>query len=207
VRFGERPTSDFTGVTFDTQLDSINTNGNFGAEPEFFCASGNTQTQVPLRIGLLRFDLSAIPAGATVVSASLELWTGNDPLDAQDGAVAQLRAVLEEWTEGNAMDGAAGAANFNQRKQGVSWATPGARPPSSANATVVAELTATEQFSPYAVALPTVLVQTWVDLPLTNFGLACSILVASGDSDVDFKASESDQLDRRPELTITYRAP
>ena len=206
VTFGERLTSQIKGVTRDTQIDSNNPNGNFGANAEFFCdqevdVDGNLTRTVT---GLIRFDLSAIPQGATVLSASLELVTGNDPLDVDDNAFAQLHAVLEDWDEGNSQNGAAGTANFNQRKPGTAWANAGARTPSSSSPLVLASVAATTANTAFDFDLPVSLVQSWVDAPATNFGLSCFVAPAGVDSDVGFKTRHTDQDGREPQLTITY---
>ncbi len=192
VTFGNRPTSDVQNVTFDTTLDSANSGANFGGTSEIFCDS------VPVVNGLLRFELTAIPAGATVVSASLELVTGGDAL--QEGTI-QLNQMLEDWQEGNA-NGGAGTANFLERLPGTFWLAAGAAPPSS-DALPAASFTPIGNFTAFQVALPPALVQAWVDQPEINFGLACFV---SGqvDSDSDFASSEAGNSDERPELTVTY---
>jgi hypothetical protein len=195
VTFGDRPSSMRRTVTSDTGIDSDNPNGNFGGAPRFFCDLDNAK----VRVGLLRFDLASVPFGATVVSASLELWTGNDPL--ANGTVQFFR-LTEEWTEGTG-NSQAGAANFSQRKQGTAWAGLGATSPSSDTSTIVAEGAPRNGATPYTFALPASLVQAWVNAPATNFGISC--FVSPGVlSDTDFEAKESLESDRRPELTVTY---
>jgi hypothetical protein len=191
--FGERPGSEVQGVTVDTMLRSDDPTGNFGVNNEFFCDT------TPLITGLIRFDLSAIPAGATIRSASLELWTGTDPL--QEGTI-QLFPVNEAWTEGGFASGEDGVANFNQRVSGTPWSAAGALPPSSASA-FVAELSTPLELTAYRFELPASLIQSWVDAPASNFGLACRVSPGV-DSDADFKSRNSSQSDHRPELTITY---
>jgi hypothetical protein len=199
VTFGERPTSMIQGVTRDGEVDSDNPNGNYGGDNEFFCGRHPGASQI--WVGLLRFDVSAIPAGATVQSASMSLWTGGDPLD--NGTV-QWHALLEDWSEGNGDNtGPAGVANYIQRIQGTAWRTVGAGAPSSSDAAIVTELATPLGNSEYTFPLPAVLVQLWVDFPQTNFGMSC--FVAPGvDSDTDYKAHESSQTGHRPELTVTY---
>jgi hypothetical protein len=197
LTFGERPTSQVQGVTADTEIDSDNPNGNFGGDIRFYCGRHGAV----LYVGLLRFDLSAIPPGATVQSASLELWTGDDPLD--NGTV-QWHRVLESWTEGNGdKTGPAGVANYSQRVQGTAWATVGAGAPGSSDQTIFAEQATPALNTPYTFVLPPSMVQSWVSAPASNFGMSC--FVAPGiDSDTDFKAQASSFEDRRPELTVTY---
>jgi hypothetical protein len=192
--FGERDTSMFRGVTADTQLDLANPDFNYGGSIEFNCDSNTLIT------GLVRFDLDSIPPGATVLSATLELWTGTDPLS--DGTI-ELHRVLEDWREGN-QDGATGDSSWNQRQPGVDWDVAGAYPPLSSTAGIEASLATSAADTPYSFALSPALVQGWVDAPASNNGLAC--IVSSGvDADSDFKSSESAFHERRPQLTIVYQ--
>ncbi len=202
--FGERPGSMIQGVTSDAELDNLNPNGNYGAAAEFFC--DNIDDRPPqngasgLRNGLLRFNLSSIPVGATVLSASLELWTGNDPLD--QGTVQWFK-LNEDWTEGTSSNGAAGFANFLQRKNGTLWSTPGAGAPLSSASSFFTQLATPDPATGYTFAIPASVIQSWVNAPGSNFGMVC--FVSPGvQSDSDFKAKDSVQSDHRPELTVTY---
>jgi hypothetical protein len=199
VTFGERSTSIRRGVTSDTEVDSDNPNGNYGGDNEFYCGRHPGANQI--WVGLLRFDVSAIPPGATVQSASLELWTGTDPLD--NGTV-QWHRVLESWTEGSGdATGPAGVANYSQRIQGTAWKTVGVGTPLSSDTPIEFEGPSRAASTGFTFVLPPSLVQAWVTQPASNFGMSC--FVAPGiDSDVDYKAHESSQIDHRPELTVTY---
>jgi hypothetical protein len=190
------------GVTADTEIDSDNPNGNYGGDIRFYC--GRHANPIAIWVGLLRFDLSAIPAGATVLSASLEVWTGDDAFDPVDHATVQWHRVLESWTEGDGdKTGPAGVANYSQRVQGTAWATVGAGSPGSTDATIFAEQATEANNTPYTFVLPPSLVQAWVTTPASNFGMAC--FVSPGvDSDTDFKSKTSSFADRRPQLTVTY---
>jgi hypothetical protein len=199
VTFGERPTSDVQGVTSETEIDSDNPTGNYGGSAEFYAGRHPTQNQI--WVALLRFDLGAIPPGAQVQSASLELWTGNDPLD--NGTI-QWHRLNEAWTEGTgAATGPTGVASYAQRAQGTPWTNMGAAFPGSSDSTIVSELATPGALTGYTFDLPTSLVQAWVSSPASNFGIA-GFVSPSVDSDCDFKSHESIQTDHRPELTVTY---
>jgi len=84
--------------------------------------------------GIVRFDLSSIPAGATIQSATLKLW--HDPSEFEDTAGALLMYPLHDpsgtgmWEENTASDpsqygtvAVAGCALF--KKPGVAWAATG----------------------------------------------------------------------------------
>src|SRR5512142_31271 len=71
VTFGETGTTTFSGVTRDTFLDSDVPDNNFGLSTEIKVDSSHA-------VGLVRFDISAIPPSATVVAASLHVVVAND---------------------------------------------------------------------------------------------------------------------------------
>lgn len=75
------------------------------------------------RVGFLKFDLSSIPANATILAATLQLFTSAINTTSQ---VLQFHRLLVDWTEGSS-NGTAGTVNWNNRTSGVPWNTPGAR--------------------------------------------------------------------------------
>jgi hypothetical protein len=189
VTFGERLTSDVSGVTFDTYLSSGNPDDNKGAKDAFYATSADT------RYALLRFDVSAIAPDAAIVGASLEMWT----TDFATGGALRAYPVLEAWDEGN-QDDAGGVANWTHRTLFVEWSGAGATPPSR-GIKAVAEIEPTAPQSPLAMPLPAELVQGWVSSPADNFGIALVAVARAGD--FGFTSSEARQSQRRPELTIS----
>jgi hypothetical protein len=155
----------------------------------------------PTRSALIRFDLSALPPGSHVVSAELHLWTtGQDQLKGQ-GTVRVYR-MLEGWDEGR-QNGSAGSASWNERQSGVHWTTTGAEQPGSRQASALGDIPATASNSRYYFALPTALVQGWIDTPATNDGLAL-VAQSTGDSSAAFESRESSSQAHRPEMIVTY---
>jgi hypothetical protein len=61
------------------------------------------------RISLLEFDLSGIPSGATVTSATLKVWCNND----NRGGNVSVQKVLQSWTETG--------ATWNTRDGSTAW--------------------------------------------------------------------------------------
>ena len=190
VRFGERLTSDVTGVTFDTYLSSGNPDDNKGAKDVFYATSADT------RHALLRFDLSSISPDAAITAASLEMWT----TEYATGGALRAYPVLEEWDEGN-QDDAGGVANWTFRTLFVAWSGEGATPPSRGTV-AVAEVEPTTTQTAVTMPLPVELVQGWVSSPADNFGIA--LVAVSRAGDFGFTSSEALQSRRRPELTISY---
>lgn len=190
--FGETPAADVTGVTADTYLDGANPTLNYG---------GDVIARVdadPARVVLLRFDIAAIPAGATIDAADLALTTAADALE--QGAI-QLYEVTEDWAEGEAV-GAAAPANWTQRTAATDWTSAGAGS-GSRTTTAMTELAPVAAATRYTTAVPIDLVQRWVDGAADNRGLVL-IPIDAATHGVDFETSESATAAARPTLTITF---
>jgi hypothetical protein len=152
-------------------------------------------------VALLRFDTSALCPGSTILNATLELDTTDDNLGS--GAVGVF-TLLESWTEGNNA-GSAGVANWSQRTAGAPWTNQGAGPPSSREDSLLVEFSPTATSEPYSVAIPATTVQTWLEKPTMNFGLALAI--SRGTSDVQFVSREGADAAKRPGLKVTVQLP
>jgi hypothetical protein len=163
---------------------------NYGGAPAI-----SVEPTEPQR-GLIRFDISVIPAGSTIASARIRL-TGT--LEAT--TVVEFRRVREAWLEGAAA-GTPGTANWMTRDDpGVPWTAPGAGAPGSSDAAVLATIV-----DPGAIAvtvnLPLALVSDWIDNG-NNFGLVV-------DSTIDvwgFATTEGSEENRRPLLTVVFAPP
>src|SRR5262245_16286727 len=139
VSFGETGTATYSNVTADTFLDSSHTNFNYGA-------GAGVESQPSTIVGLMRFDLSALPPTQTVLAAKL-IWF----LQATDtGASVDLYRVTEPWTEGTVI-GNPGAASWTQRMANIPWTTVGAGAPGSRESVSLAQFRPT---SPGALSIP-----------------------------------------------------
>ena len=185
VTFGERSTADHRGVTTDTYLASDATTTTHGSDGRIL-VDGSPQIA-----GLLRFDLAAIPAGSTVVSAELEVVVP-DPFRPYGGEIASAHVLRMAWSEA--------AATWAEASSGVAW------PTSGATGTAVGA-TAFDGFAPqvdqaYTIALDAAAVQAWVDAPATNFGLRVK---STGNNNLQLESSEAATDSVRPLLRVTYR--
>jgi hypothetical protein len=88
---------------------------NYGVDPNL-----NVDWNGP-KNALIRFDVSAIPTGSQIVSATLTLTTSASGTEA---GTIEVYNVTEAWSEGT-LDGAAGEANWTARQTGVNWTTAG----------------------------------------------------------------------------------
>lgn len=167
------------------------------------------------RRAFLRFDVAgALPAGATIIGARLEMTltrTQGNPVD------VSLVRVTAPWSEGTSDAGVPGGtgtgatpgdATWTRRVwPSVDWTDPGGD--------TVAELSAT---SPIATTLglyawgPTVEmasdVQGWLDAPAANFGWQIvGDELQAAPSARRWGSRESPMASERPRLVITYSAP
>jgi hypothetical protein len=186
--FGNGSLAMHRNTTADTYLNSVvgTTSFNYGGDDVVRVRMGEEH-------GLLRFDLTVIPATATVVSAELQLVV--DDFDAP--TTLRIHRVLESWTEG-ALLAIPGACNWIQRDSASNWSDDGAAPPASSGP----ELTsfAVPALGDYKVALPASLVQAWVATPANNHG----VLFRNDSRDrAGFVSSEGNDPDR-PLLSVVY---
>jgi len=182
--FGETPTATVNGVTFDTEVsnEAGSTGANFGASTMLEC-------QINQKRVLIRFDLSALAPGTVVVSAQLHVGMSGS------SGTTTIHPVLESWTVGT-QNGTAGVANNTQRTAVANWTTAGALPPGSAGS-AIATFTMITGWN--TVALPGATVQSWIDVPGTNFGV---MIDCGGDDNVH--PSESSTTTQRPQLDVVH---
>lgn len=162
----------------DTYIDPSEPNDpTLGSKKTFTARSG----AIPDERGLLRFDLSAIPANATITSATLYLYE----LDDRAGVVAQLYRVTTPWTEST--------ATWNSP-----WITPGGD-------------FSTDSYSSFLVdhknCMASInlaaLVQDWVSQKYPNYGFM--IYMTGQNHKFEFVSKEEDgNLEQRPRLSISY---
>jgi hypothetical protein len=145
----------------DTELWQAFSDRNYGASDHISVDSGE--------VSLVRFDLSALPAEAAVLSAVLSVTTASD--SGAEGGTVQVHRVLEAWDEGSSYD-AQGAASWQERQAGAPWAVAGAAPPSRDG--IVLALMEFEQDgadTTYSTELPAAVVEAWLRDPKDNHGI------------------------------------
>lgn len=188
VTFGEAPGTDHSGVTTDAYLESANPGANHGADTILWADAS------PVNNALLRFDLSAIPPGATVTAADLVLTTTLDLLE--DGTV-QVYPALEQWADAG--------SSWNDRATGTPWTDAGASPPSSRSTFMIAEFAPNIAATPFTVPLAAGTVQTWIDTPTTNFGVVLISTSPGGHGTTFISSDDGINVIARPLLRITYQ--
>ena len=160
-----------------------------------------------LRRALLSFDLSAIPAGSTITSATLTLAMDRTPTN--DAFDFSLHRLLENWGEGASNAGTPGGNGAPAQAgdatwtfaifPGTAWSTPGGTFAATASATTSVGIIGSYQWtSPQMIAD----VQNWLNNPATNFGW----LLKDDESAFPAKRfiSAEGTAGSRPALVVTY---
>ena len=171
------------------KLKSPDTTNNFGASTSLIVDRESTD----LQRALLQFDLSSIPANATIISATLKMRS------TQIGGTLNIGVyeVTQAWSEGTG-NGTAGAANWNQRQTGTNWTTAGGTFNSTAVATLNTNSTGQHTWD------ITSLVRAWVDGSKTNNGLMVASPDGGGNRTVTYDSSEGTTV---PVIVIDYTVP
>ena len=116
----------------DTFICNDVPDNNGGGTPWFTVGTTGRDGGIADRRGMLRFDLSGIPAGSTITSVVLELTNTKVPKEQAEDSDFDLWRLLAEWAEGNKLgtEGApatAGEATWKARILGTAnWTEPGA---------------------------------------------------------------------------------
>jgi len=191
----------------DTVIRQDQTGDNFGAYNQVWV--GRSGKSNPVRRALFEFDLSSIPAGATINSASLRLTAVGFHTSASFG----LYRTLVDWGEGvktgkGGGTAAAGEASWNNRLTGTAaWGTPGGLAGTDYIATSSAAQTVsgTGAFTWSSAGLLAD-VQYWYANPTKNFGwFVISSLEGTANGSVNRLATrENTTVANRPQLIIDY---
>ncbi|MBC7773720.1 MAG: DNRLRE domain-containing protein, partial [Pyrinomonadaceae bacterium] len=191
----------------NTMYQGSNTRSN-GVGSHFFV--GRTDEN-RLRRGLLRFDLSSIPAGSTITNVSLRLWMSRTRGPATN---VTLHQVLAAWGEGasNASDeegeGAAaqsGDATWSHRLyNSTPWLTQGGEFTATASATASV---GGEAFYTWSSPGMTANVEAWLNAPASNFGWLLRGNESSDQTAKRFDTRENTTAANRPTLVVTFDPP
>lgn len=173
----------------DTSMDGWNPNTNLGTYQKLVIRAGGWND------ALIRFDLSAIPAGATVHRAILALYVVDRTNTSS--LIVSAHKVLRSWVDVE--------ANWNLARAGEAWAQPGAESPADRDPepAAITTFSATNTWNELDI---TSLVQYWVNNPDANYGV---ILQGSSSAGVAYYAGSNEYWNAglRPKLTVHYTPP
>lgn len=180
------PDSGLTTVTLnptaDTYLAENSTGTNYGTDSTVKIGWNNTGKAFK---GLIKFDISSLPVGATVTSATLRL---NETSSAGSGSFnVGIYKIIATWSEATATwANMSGAGNYNATQLAVT--------------SVSAGLTGFVQWT-----LPVGLINEWTDsVPGPNYGLALVYENTTKGLGAGFASKEDATAASRPQLVITY---
>ncbi|MGZ4987875.1 MAG: DNRLRE domain-containing protein [Limisphaerales bacterium] len=196
----------------DTCLIEIAPDNNMGGQTYFNAGSNMQGTR---NRGLLRFDLSQIPPGSLITSATLTLWVVGVPTDGPAGSIFDLHRMLKPWGEGSelAIVGAGrgspattNEATWNDRfaYANAPWTAPGGKPDADYLSGSTAEKFISDTTS-YDFRFGTLAqdVQFWLDNPQSNFGW---MLMARDETQISTarRFGSREDPDNTPTLDITF---
>ncbi|MDB6030841.1 MAG: hypothetical protein JWM16_1179 [Verrucomicrobiales bacterium] len=200
----------------DTTLIETQPDNNMGGQ--VFFSAGTTQNYPRVR-GLVRFDVTGLPAGSTINAVTLTLEMVRQPRDGYNSTTIGLQRMLQGWGEGNKANidpnspglgspASPGEATWNARAFGSHlWAAPGgaAGVDYSGNISSSLDVYGTGD-SPYTFPSDTGLtddVAFWQSHPELNHGWMIKAL----DEDINFTArryASREDPDFAPTLHIDY---
>ena len=140
------------------------------------------------RYGLLRWDLGGIAPGTRINSASVTLSVTNSSPETY-----QAYALKRAWVESE--------VNWNRYAAGKPWGVAGAKGSLDREATAAGTVTPSAT-GERTFALPTAMVQRWVDDPSTNYGII--IANATNPDEFEFYSRESATGSQSPRLNVSF---
>jgi hypothetical protein len=190
---GVLPGSTYAG-TADTTLSQAAPTVNYGAAATILVDGDDPGGSGKDLSTLIRWDVSPIPPGSSVRSATMKFNVVNvSPL------TYEVYEMKRAWVESQ--------ATWNQYATGLPWQTAGALGTSDRGSTALGTLTGstTGAHTITLNAAGLALLQTWVNTPSSNRGVVISD--GSNSDGTDLSSSESATAALRPQLTVTYTPP
>ncbi len=172
----------------DTFVASASQVQNYGALAQISSNSQSNGGEHPL----IRFNLSSIPAGATVLSATFDMYYISTKTSSTE--TLRVHRALRNWTETGATWRTYDGVN--------SWTTPGG----DYDPTVASSAILTGAVNVWISWNMTALVQGWVSGTYPNQGMILESPPAPGNNERQFASSDAASPALRPRLTIVYAA-
>jgi len=188
---GVYPTTSYAG-NIDTAIMENAPTTNYGNAATITVDGDEPSASSKDAYGLLKWDVSAIPTGKTVTSASITINVSD--VTASPGYT--LYELKRNWSEST--------ATWNLYSS-TAWETAGAKGANDRGTTALgtATPTATGQYTINLNSAGVALVQNWINNPASNNGF---ILADGANSNgLDFATSEATTTTSRPKLTVTYQ--
>lgn len=177
----------------DTRIQKSNPSSNYGGDSYLQVGEYNALTDYVVR-SLLKFDLSSIPAGSTIISATLRIY--DSAANYSDNTrTMYVNRSKRAWTENG--------ATWNKYDGTNDWSTAGGGTNSNdVELTPIGSVSmpASEVAGYVEISLTASSVQEWLDGIFTNNG----IILTMGTELNDMHDFHSDEGVNRPELVVVY---
>lgn len=183
-----RPGADGYNGLVDAYLTSWSVDKNTGAEDRIWVGHPDKM------FGLLRFDLSSLPADSKVVTATLGVYHFGGSTSYAIPLNLGAHRLLRSWDENT--------ATWNKASSSVSWQQPGAMGPNDREATASGSIDL-NQTSGWGKINITGLAQKWVDGSAANYGVLLKG-ISDRNAQFYFYSSEHTDVSLRPYLQIDY---
>jgi hypothetical protein len=173
----------------DAYIDGKKTTTNFGA------AASLTVNGNPDDAALLRFDLSSIPAGSTLRSATLSL-----NITGASTNTYEIYELKRNWSESQ--------VTWKKANSSANWQSAGAQGSLDRGSTVLGTIHSTAAGTSI-INLTTAgvaAVQGWINNPATNFGFVIEDYANANKDDLVFSSKEA-AVANRPKLQLVYDPP
>ncbi|HEX6096866.1 MAG TPA: DNRLRE domain-containing protein [Thermoanaerobaculia bacterium] len=176
------------GGVADTRISYYDPNVVFGSDGRLLIGGGGAETVK----SLVRFDLSSIPAGAVLSSATLSLYNHAHNGDVNGGSVS-VHPISKPWVEMQ--------ATWNVSAAGVPWSTSGMQAGADYSTALDATIAIDETIGVWRTFDVTAIVQQWLSGALANHGF----LIRSGTRGVKpyfYSSNHAADPALRPKLVI-----
>ncbi len=186
--------------TASTTLTAVADTYVWKGSPSYFGGTENllyiTPSTVDYAPGLLRFDLTTIPAGAQIQAADLRLVV----TISQANQVHEVHRMNTDWTQGTSATNGATWNDSNGTGSAGDWAT-GTFSANDYSPTLLGKITPSTAGAKTLSIIPAV--TDWVKNGVPNRGL---VLVPTGTStaDVEYASRENGTTANRPTLAVSY---
>jgi hypothetical protein len=193
-----------TPSSADTYLYEAADTYNFGSLPHMDVLA-DSQHLDRERI-LVKFDLSSIPSGSTISTASLQLYHFGNINGNPVGRTYTANRVTTDWVEGTCVSPCSpstGGATWNTVDGTTNWGTPGGDfTVTGAASSTVADITSAPVYMTWDV---TTIVKAWIEGGQPNYGFLIKDLNEGSIYGAVFASRE--QGSNMPILTVDYAAP
>jgi hypothetical protein len=189
-RDGASPSPSYAGTRDLLITDQSYAEPYWNPDATFDLARNHIDEWPSRKAPLIRFDVSSLPPGTNVLSASLSYEVTNESLN----GTAQMFRLLRPWVDTE--------ATWRRPRAGETWAIPGARGVGIDVDGVGLGQLAAPALGPQTVSLDAATVQGWVDAPAANHGLLWrSVSLEDG---FDFGACDFGTAGQRLSLTVVH---